>query len=238
MPWSVVAPEHRPDHHQLPEYHGEATFNGGTVAIQNHVPMWANMKARFTIDGSQLHMTRIDLETDGAQNDGRRRRRLSPLAGETYQVKSRVQFPADARDLLREGELGSSRGDGDFTGTFHLFKGGHDLAGSSPARSPGVDDYRFPALYGSLHWTRKAFEVTDAGARLYGGDARFGFRSSRSDRRAADRALRRVSTRTSISRRCRISTSCRAAVRRPRLGQQPARVAARTISRAPRRRRS
>ena len=33
--------------------------------------------------------------------------------------------------------------------------------------------YSFPSLYGSLRWTRSAFEVRDAGSKFYGGDARF-----------------------------------------------------------------
>jgi hypothetical protein len=37
----------------------------------------------------------------------------------------------------------------------------------------GVNEYRFPALYGSLRWTPTAFDVWNAGSRFYGGDARF-----------------------------------------------------------------
>ena len=39
----------------------------------------------------------------------------------------------------------------------------------------GVNGYEFPSLYGSLHWTRQFFEVTNAGADVYGGVSRFGF---------------------------------------------------------------
>ena len=39
----------------------------------------------------------------------------------------------------------------------------------------GVDAYRFPNLYGSLHWTPTAFEVWDAGSKLYGGDVGFSY---------------------------------------------------------------
>ena len=28
--------------------------------------MWANMKAQFVIDGSRIHLDRIDMDTDGA----------------------------------------------------------------------------------------------------------------------------------------------------------------------------
>src|SRR5205823_11963774 len=33
----------------------------------------------------------------------------------------------------------------------------------------------FPALHGSLHWTRKLLDIWDAGSRLYGGGAQFAF---------------------------------------------------------------
>jgi len=36
-----------------------------------------------------------------------------------------------------------------------------------------VEDYRFPALAGSLHWTPTAFDVWDASANFFGGDAHF-----------------------------------------------------------------
>jgi len=65
-PWSVVCRNLEVDIGNLPKYHGTATFKGGTVTIQNFVPMWANMKASFAIDGPRIHLERIDLETDGA----------------------------------------------------------------------------------------------------------------------------------------------------------------------------
>ena len=67
------------------------------------------------------------------------------------------------RELFFPNEPWPLTGDGDFNGTFHLFKGGHDLAGRFTSDVAGVNDYRFPSTYGSLHWTRSGFEVTDAG---------------------------------------------------------------------------
>ena len=49
------------------------------------------------------------------------------------------------------------------------------LAGNFTSQVAAVNEYRFPSLFGSLHWTRKFFEVANAGARLYGGNARFTF---------------------------------------------------------------
>jgi hypothetical protein len=33
--------------------------------------MWANMKASFDIDGTRIHLSRIDLDTDGASTVAR-----------------------------------------------------------------------------------------------------------------------------------------------------------------------
>ncbi len=52
---------------------------------------------------------------------------------------------------------------------------GRDLTGTFTSDELGVYDYRFPSLRGALHWTPKAFEVTDGGAKFQGGDARFAY---------------------------------------------------------------
>jgi hypothetical protein len=70
-PWSVVCRNLDINIGNLPKYHGTATFNGGTVAIQDFVPMWANMKAQFVIDGSRIHLERIDMR-DRRRDDGSR----------------------------------------------------------------------------------------------------------------------------------------------------------------------
>jgi hypothetical protein len=176
-PWSVVAPNididlgYRPFE---PHYRGQARFAGGTVRIQDHLPMWTNMKAQFAIDGSNLRMDRIDIDTDGAKTVAVGTVALDRWPEMKYDVKSRVHFPR-MREIFFKEQPWQLAGDGDFDGTFHLFKGGHDLAGTFQSDALGVYAYRFPSLQGSLHWTRKLFEVTNAGADLYGGAATFDF---------------------------------------------------------------
>ena len=138
--------------------------------------MWVNMKARFDIDGSQLHMTRIDFDTDGAKSVAVGDIDVSRWPEMLYDVKSRVNFPR-MREIFFRNERWALAGDGDFTGKFHLFKGGHDLAGHFESDLLGVYDYRFPSTRGSLHWTRNLFEVTNGAADFYGGD-RKGARSA------------------------------------------------------------
>ena len=88
-------------------------------------------------------------------------------------MQSQRGIPAHGRVLLHQKEAWELAGDGDFTGKFHLFKGGHDLSGTFKSDVLGVNKYRFPELYGSLRWTDRTFDVWNAGAKAYGGDTRF-----------------------------------------------------------------
>lgn len=171
-PWSTIARNLDITIRYPAPYHGEATFTGGTVAIQDFVPMWTNMRARFSIDKGMIHIPRIDLETDGATTVASGEVDMKHWPEQTYQVHSRVHFPR-MREIFFAHETWRIDGDADFTGVFHLFKGGHDLHGAFKSDLAGVNDYRFPSLYGSLRWTPAAFDVWDAGSSFYGGAARF-----------------------------------------------------------------
>jgi translocation and assembly module TamB len=172
IPWSVVAPNIDLNITNLPSYHGTAVFNGGIVQIQNDLPMWTNMKARFALDGPRVHLARIDLTTDGAETVASGDLDFAHWPEQTYRVKSTVHFPR-MREIFFKDERWALAGDGDFNGTFRLYKGGHDLAGTFASQTAGVNGYRFPGLYGSLRWTPKAFDVWNAGSAFYGGAARF-----------------------------------------------------------------
>ena len=171
-PWSVVCPNLDITITNLPTYHGEAVFTGGTVKIADYLPMSASMRARFLLDGPRVHLDRIDLETDGAKSSVRGDVDFANFPEMKFQVRSRVQFPR-MRQIFFKDETWQLTGDGDFDGTFHLFKNGYDLTGKFRSEMAGVNDYRFPSLYGSLHWTKAGFDVTEAGSKLFGGDARF-----------------------------------------------------------------
>jgi hypothetical protein len=174
VPWSVVAPNIDLDITNLPTYHGNAAFHGGIVQIQDHLPMWTNMKAEFSLDGSKVHLPRINITTDGAETVAAGDLDFSRWPAQQYQVKSTVHFQR-MRELFFTKEKWALTGDGDFNGTFKLFKGGHDLTGTFSSQEAGVNEYRFPKLYGSLRWTPKAFEVWNAGSAFYGGAAQFAY---------------------------------------------------------------
>ena len=88
-------------------------------------------------------LDRIDLVTDGAVVEDDRRRRIANWPEQTYQIKSTIQFPR-MREIFFAHDKFSLYGEGDFTGTFHMFKGGRELKGDVPQRVAGVNDYRFP----------------------------------------------------------------------------------------------
>jgi hypothetical protein len=175
-PWSVVCRNLDINMGNLPKYHGTATFSGGTVTIQDFVPMSAKMKAQFVIDGPRIHLPRIDMDTDGATTVATGDVDMAHWPNQGYQVKSRVNFPR-MRELFFKDEPWRISGTGDFTGSFRLAKNGNDtdreLKGTFASELAGLNEYRFPGLYGSLRWTQHGFDVWDAGSQFYGGDAAF-----------------------------------------------------------------
>ncbi len=179
-PWSIVCPNLDITIGNLPNYHGDAVFTGGTVKIQDHLPMWTNMKARFVIDGSLIRLDRIDFTTDGATSVARGAVDTAHWPEQSYDVESRVHFQR-MRELFFTDETWQLAGDGDFTGKFHIIKGAgdvgdsYDLNGAFKSDLAGYNGYEFPGLHGSLRWTPTAFEVWDAGSKFYGGNARFSY---------------------------------------------------------------
>jgi hypothetical protein len=175
-PWSTVARNldvrvSRPAN----EYRGSAAFSNGTVAIQSYVPMRADMSSTFKIEGGKVLFDRIDLISDGARSFVTGEVDLGRWPEQIYNVKSRIHFPR-MRELFFARDTFSLHGDGDFTGTFHLFKGGRELKGNFYSQQAGVNAYRFPQLRGSLIWVPDRFEVTEASAGVYGGQSAFTYK--------------------------------------------------------------
>jgi hypothetical protein len=180
-PWSVVTRNldvevARP----ASEYRGQARFWNGTVAIQDYVPMRADMSTSFRIDGGRVILERIDLVTDGADSSVTGVVDIARWPNQTYQVRSRVDFPR-MREIFFADDDFALAGRGDFTGTFRLFREvvagrsrtGRELTGSFTSPALAVNAYTFSDLRGSLLWVPERFEVTEASAALYGGTSRF-----------------------------------------------------------------
>ena len=170
--WGVIAPNLDVTVSKAGEYRGRAEFKGGTIHFESFLPMTAEMATSFKIQGGKIVLDNIDLVTDGA---------VSELTGVVdagrwpemlYQVKSHVQFPR-MREIFFPRDTFALHGEGDFTGTFHLFKGGRELKGDFFSREAGLNDYRFQDLEGSLIWVPDRFEVTRASSGFVGGQTRF-----------------------------------------------------------------
>jgi hypothetical protein len=171
-PWSIVAPTIDLNITNLPKYHGTAKFKGGIIKIQNHLPMWGDFAAAFELDGPRVHLPRIDIATDGAETTASGDVDFAHWPNMTFAVKSRVHFPR-MREIFFTDETWRLQGDGDFTGTFRLYDGGHNVSGKFTSPNAGVNELRFPGLFGTLQWNEHGFDVWNAGAKFHGGDSQF-----------------------------------------------------------------
>jgi hypothetical protein len=180
-PWSTVARNldvtvGRP----ADEYRGHASFSDGTVKIQNYEPMRADMRTAFRIVDGKVVLNRIDLLTDGAESQITGEVDLTRWPEQTYQVRSRIDFPR-MREIFFAREKFSLYGKGGFEGTFHLFREvvngrprtGRELKGTFSSDLAGINAYRFGNLRGSVLWVPEKMEVTNASANFQGGGARF-----------------------------------------------------------------
>ena len=183
-PWSVITRNldvivTRP----TSEYRGQATFSDGTVTIQDYVPMRADMSTTFRIVDGIVVLDRIDLLTDGARSELTGRVDVTRWPEQVYEVQSRLDF-SRMREIFFADDDFTLSGEGDFTGTFHLYpevvngrsRTGRELKGRFSSAEAGVNAHRFGDLRGSVLWVPERLEVSDATARVYGGAARFGYR--------------------------------------------------------------
>ncbi len=174
-PWSTVARNLEVNVYKgLTRYQGTAQFSGGTIKIQSYEAFRADMQTRFHIDGGFVQLERIDLKSEGATSVVDGYVDLGHWPEMLYNVKSRVDFPIEKRIFFKDMNF-TVAGYGDFTGTFHFFKGGRELKGTFKSPEAGVNAWRFPNVSGSLLWVPSKFEVTDVTSGLYGGRARFNY---------------------------------------------------------------
>jgi hypothetical protein len=155
-------------------YRGSTSFSDSTITIQSYEHFRASMVSRFTIDGSDLRFSRIDLTSEGAQSVMQGEIDLAHWPEQTYRIRSTIDFPTQKNIFFHRDRFTTS-GQGDFQGTFHLFKGGRELKGSFYSPLTGVNAWRFPNLRGSVLWVPDRLEVTNATSGLYGGTARFDY---------------------------------------------------------------
>lgn len=156
-------------------YRGFADFTNGLITIQSYVPMRADMRSAFRIDGGMVRFDRIDLKTDGARSAVTGEVNMGRWPEQQYQIRSRIQFKR-MRELFFARDAFTLSGEGDFEGTFHLFKGGRVLKGRFSSPEAGVNAYRFPSLKGTVVWLPDSVEVPAASANLFGGRSQFSYK--------------------------------------------------------------
>ena len=123
--------------HKGTRYQGQATFHGGTVWIQDYVPMAMSMKALFHVDGGKVRFDRMFLSTDGAESNITGEADMPNWPEMTYKVDSTVDFKR-MRELFFARDTYTLSGTGHFTGIFHLFKGGRALTGEFDSDVAGL----------------------------------------------------------------------------------------------------
>jgi TamB, inner membrane protein subunit of TAM complex len=177
-PWSTGARDLNVQIYRPPiatNYLGRASFSSGTVKIQSYEPFRTSMQSRFTIDNGIVHFSHMDLVGDGSRSSVTGDVDLAHWPEQTYQVSSKIDF-ATQKEIFFHGQKFTTSGQADFTGTFHLFKGGRELKGTFASPLAGVNTWRFPNLRGSVLWVPDRLEITNTTAALYGGTARFDYR--------------------------------------------------------------
>jgi TamB, inner membrane protein subunit of TAM complex len=157
------------------DYRGSASFSNGTIRIQSYEPFGASMRSRFKLADGKVTFDRINLTSDGATSvlDGVVDLRQWPE--QIYRIKSHIDFPTQ-KGIFFHRDRFRAYGQGDFQGTFHLYKGGRELKGTFTSPLAGVNDWRFPNLRGAVLWLPDRLEITDSTSELYGGTARFDYR--------------------------------------------------------------
>jgi hypothetical protein len=174
VPWSTTARNLEVVVEKKAGYSGTAKFTGGTVAIQQYLPMQTDMAGVFTIEGPLVKFSELTLVSDGSRSDVTGTVDLSRWPEQTWHVKSVVDFPR-MREIFFARERWVLGGEGHFTGVFHLFRGGRELKGDFTSAEARVNGLRFPRLAGSLIWVPDRFEVTRARADFYGGITEFAY---------------------------------------------------------------
>jgi hypothetical protein len=165
------------------QYVGRVRSSGGTVRIQDFLPMSADLGASFVVDKGLVRLHRIDLVTDGAVSHVTGVVDTSHWPEQTYQVDSRLDFTR-LREIFFAHESWRLSGEGRFLGAFHLYRGGRELKGDFTSAAAGLNldpaagsagEIRFPGLRGSLDWLPRSFVVPKATSDLFGGRASWSY---------------------------------------------------------------
>ena len=157
------------------DYRGTAAFSNGTVRVQSYEPFGVAMQSQYVLRDGKITLDPITLISDGATSQVSGVVDITRWPEQSYRVRTHFDIPTQKNIFFHRDKFTAS-GEGDFEGTFHLFKGGRELRGTFTSPVAGVNAWRFPNLRGSVLWLSDRLEITDATTQLYGGTARFDYR--------------------------------------------------------------
>lgn len=157
------------------DYRGDASCTGGSVRVSDFEPMWMDMATNFLLDGSQVQLTRINVETDGASTRLVGDVDMRNLSEMTYELESDLDL-ARLREIFFADDGFTAAGEARFVGTFHKFEDGYDLSGAISSLlfslNTEAGQFGFPNLEGQLVWQPDRFDMWDVTSTLFGGDVR------------------------------------------------------------------
>ena len=158
------------------DYRGHASCSGGTIRISDYAPMWMDMATDFELDGAQVHLTRVNLETDGARTVLEGDVDTANLPEMAFELESDIDL-SRMREIFFADDNFTTSGDGHFSGSFHKFQeGGYDLQGAITSPVFGIEtaagQFRFPKFAGQLVWQRNRFDMWDITSTFLGGRVR------------------------------------------------------------------
>ena len=169
-PWSVAARNIDLTISKINEYGGQASFHDGTVKIGDFEPMTVAMDATYTLDGSKVHLSRIDLTMDGFESVLDGDVDLGNWPEQTYRIlESTIDLPT-MKDIFFADDEFTITGGSRFVGEWHIFEGGRELTGRFKSESATLNDLAFPEVEGAVVWTADRFEVFDYRSGFYGGE--------------------------------------------------------------------
>ena len=174
--WSVTARNIDLTINKTNAYGGQVSLNDGTLHIDDFEEMTVAMDAIYALDGTKVHLSRIELAMDGFESIVDGDVDLGNWPEQTYRIReSTIDLPTMKNIFFADDEF-TVTGDSGFIGEWHIFDNGRELTGRFESDDATLNDLAFPDLEGALVWTDDRFEVFDYRSDFYGGELQLTYR--------------------------------------------------------------
>ncbi|MCX6546252.1 MAG: translocation/assembly module TamB domain-containing protein [Acidobacteria bacterium] len=167
--WSTVARNLDITVMNLAGYRGTSRSSGSVITIGQYEPMSAAMNTWFRIDGGKILFDRVELNTYGAETLCTGVVNVARWPEMRFAIlRSTIPMP-HVREIFWAHDQFTLSGVMQFKGTFRLFKGGHEVAGTFSSADSALNRYHFLDVTGALVWTPWRLDVSQFHSRFYGG---------------------------------------------------------------------